>query len=69
MSTALDNLIVEVFRSAVTTVGNAEIDTGSRESYAKLLVRLLDTQGQLSHEAEHTEHVSFETLPVFSFLS
>jgi hypothetical protein len=66
MSTALDNLTVEVFRSAVKTIGDAEIDAGSRESYAKLLVRLLDTQGQLLHGAEHAEHVSFDTLPSLS---
>jgi len=68
MSTALESLTVDVFRSAVTTVGDAEIDTESRESYAKLLVRLLGTEGQLLQGTEHAEQVSFQMMPIF-FLS
>jgi hypothetical protein len=61
MSVALDSLTCDVFRSAIETVGDAKSDSGSRESYAKLLVRLIASHGELLHEGEQTESVSTQS--------
>jgi hypothetical protein len=58
MSVALDELIRDVFASAVETVGNSALESVTREDYAKLVVRLLNYSVQPLAKDEQIRSVS-----------